>query len=86
MTRRKVDMNNGASSALMLFLSGLGTGIAFALLVAPRNGPATRRLIVRKAKEGEGWLKRKATETNDYVKNTEAELNTQINQGGIELS
>ena len=43
--KRKVNIG----SAVLIFLSGVGTGIALAGLLTPRAGAATRRLIGRKA-------------------------------------
>jgi len=63
----KVAMNGNRSSALPFFLTGLGTGVALTLLLAPRNGAATRNLIGRKVKEGEDWMKDKAGAAEDYV-------------------
>ena len=45
--------------ALPLFLIGLGAGIAVALLIAPAPGTATRRLIGRKTRQGQAWVKEK---------------------------
>lgn len=53
-------MNGNRSSALPLFLTGLGTGISLTFLLAPRSGAATRSLIGRKVKDGEDWMKDKA--------------------------
>ncbi|MEX2260360.1 MAG: YtxH domain-containing protein [Bryobacteraceae bacterium] len=63
----KVEMNGNRSSALRCFLTGLGTGIGLTLLLAPLTGAATRRLIGRKVKDGEGWVKDKAAAAEDYV-------------------
>ena len=59
-------MNNDRSLGLPLFLAGLGAGIGLTLLFAPRNGAATRRLIGRKVKEGEDWMKQKAAAAEDH--------------------
>lgn len=50
-----------------LLLTGLGAGIALTLLLAPLSGADTRKLIGRKVKEGEGWVKDQAIATEDYV-------------------
>jgi len=42
------------------FLIGLGAGMALALLFAPSSGAKTRRLISRKARESEDWVKDQA--------------------------
>ena len=73
-------MNGTRSSALTLFLTGLGTGIAFSLLLAPRSGTATRRLIVRKVEHAEGWVKGKAAATKDYVQAQGAEVHDRIKE------
>lgn len=63
----KSKLNGSGSPALPFFLAGVGAGIAFSLLFAPRSGPATRDLISRKVKDGEGWVKAKAAEAEEYV-------------------
>ncbi|MDX1981597.1 MAG: YtxH domain-containing protein [Bryobacteraceae bacterium] len=60
-------MNGNGSTALPFFLAGVGVGIAFSLLFAPRSGPVTRDLISRKVKDGEGWVKARAAEAEEYV-------------------
>jgi len=67
-------MNDNRISALPLFLSGLGAGIALTLLMASRNGVATRRLIGRQVKGGEEWMKAKAAEAENYVQTRSARL------------
>jgi gas vesicle protein len=64
----KVEMNGNGSSALPIFLTGLGIGIALTLLLAPLSGAATRSLIGRKVKDGEDWVKDKAASAEDYVR------------------
>jgi len=49
-------MNTSGGSALLFFLTGLGAGIALTVLLAPRSGAATRRLIGRRVEEGEDWM------------------------------
>jgi gas vesicle protein len=61
------DSGNDRSSLLMLFLTGVGTGIAVTLLLAPLSGEATRGLITRKVKEGKDWLDTKTGEAEEYV-------------------
>ena len=63
----KSEMNGNGSSALPFFLTGLGTGIALTLLLAPLSGAETRSLIGCTAKEGEDWVKDKAAAAEDYV-------------------
>ena len=73
-------MNGSKSSALTLFLTGLGTGIAFSLLLAPRSGSATRGFIVRKVDDAESWLKDKAAAAKDYVETQGAEVRSRIEE------
>lgn len=62
------DSENGAfTSAVPFFLTGLGTGIALALLLAPQSGVATRGLIGRKCKESSEWVKDAADAAEEYV-------------------
>lgn len=68
------------SSGLPLFLTGLGTGVALALLLAPFSGAATRGLIARKARRGENWVKDKATAVEDYVTTQGAELRDRVKE------
>jgi hypothetical protein len=62
-----VQIKANRSFALPLFLTGLGSGVALALLFAPLNGAATRSLIGRKIEDGEDWVKGKAAAAEDYV-------------------
>jgi gas vesicle protein len=64
----KVEMNSNRGCGLLLFLTGLGVGIALTVLLAPRSGAATRRLIGRKVEEGKDWMKDKAAAAQDYVR------------------
>ncbi len=74
METAKLNDCNCRSSALPFFLSGLGAGVALALLLAPLSGAATRSLISRKVKDGEDWMKDKAAAAEDYVLTRGAEL------------
>ena len=49
------------------FLIGLGTGIVMTMLYAPLSGDATRKLISRRAKEGQDWVQEQAAAAGDYV-------------------
>ena len=73
-------MNCTRTSALALFLTGLGTGVAFSLLLAPRSGSATRRLIARKVEDGEGWVKGKAAATRGYIQTQVAEVGARVKE------
>ena len=66
--------NGTRASAPLSFLAGLGAGIAVAILLAPRSGAATRRLLGRKVEKGEDWVKDKATAAREYVKGCAEEL------------
>jgi gas vesicle protein len=54
-------------STALFFMTGLATGIALAVLLAPRSGAATRRLISRRVEEGEDWVKEKKAVARDYI-------------------
>jgi hypothetical protein len=43
----ETEMAGNRGSALLIFFTGLGAGIAVTVLLAPRAGAATRRLIGR---------------------------------------
>jgi gas vesicle protein len=76
----KVEMNGNRAYALPLFLAGVGMGIAVTVLLAPRSGAATRRLISRKVEEGEDWMKTKAAAAQDYVSSRGAELRDRVKE------
>ena len=62
------DTENGScTSAVPFFLTGLGTGIALALLFAPQSGVVTRGLIGRKCKESSEWVTETAGAAEEYV-------------------
>lgn len=73
-----VETSGRRSSALPLFLTGVGTGIALTLLLAPLSGSATRDLIARKAKKGEDWVKTKASAAEDFVASRSADLRERV--------
>ena len=50
------------------FLLGLGIGVAAGVLWAPRTGEETRQLIADKAGEGADYLKNRAQESTEYVR------------------
>jgi len=56
----------------------MGIGIAATLLLAPQSGTATRRLIGRKVKDGEHWLKGKATAAEEYVATRGADIRDRV--------
>ena len=74
----KAEMSCNRSSALIALLTGLGAGIVLTVLLAPRSGAATRRLIGRKAEEGKGWMKDQAAAAEDYVKGQGEQLRGRV--------
>jgi gas vesicle protein len=60
-------MNTNRSVALPFYLAGLGTGVAVALLFAPRTGTATRKLIGRKVRNSEEWVEDQAGAAKKWV-------------------
>jgi gas vesicle protein len=76
----KVEMNGNRGSALLFFLTGLGAGIALTVLLAPRSGAATRRLIGRRVEEGEDWMKDKAAAAQDCVRGHVEELRGRVKE------
>jgi len=79
----KVETNGGSyhrGSTRLFFLTGLGAGVALAVLLAPRSGAATRRLIRCKVEEGEDWMKDKAAAAQDYVKGHVEELRDRVKE------
>ena len=73
-------MNSNRSDAVLFFLTGLGGGIALTVLLTPRSGPATRRLIGRKVDDGKDWVKDKAGAAQDYVKGQGEELRDRVRE------
>ena len=72
-------MNGKRAYALPFFLAGLGTGIVAVLLV-PRSGTATRRLIGCQVEKGEDWMKANAVAALDYVGTRGAELRDRVKE------
>lgn len=73
------NCNCNKGSLLPMFLAGLGTGVAFALLLAPLSGDAARDLIGRKIKDGGNWVKDQTEEAEDYVRTQSAALRDKVN-------
>jgi gas vesicle protein len=73
-------INGRIGSSLMLFLTGLGAGVALTVLLAPRSGAATRKLIGSKVDEGKGWMKGKAAVAQAYVKGRGEELRGRVEE------
>jgi gas vesicle protein len=78
MEKENVEMNGNGVARLPFFLIGLAAGIAAAILLAPRSGAATRRLIGRTVGEGEDWVKAKAAGATRYVKSHGADLRERV--------
>ena len=76
----KAEMCCHRVSAPLFFLSGLGAGIGLAILLAPRSGAATRRLIGRKVEDGQDWVKGKAAAAQDCVKAQVEELRGRVKE------
>jgi len=70
----KNSENGSCTSAVPFFLTGLGTGIALALLLAPQSGVVTRGLIGRKCKESSDWVKGTTGAAEEYVAAKGAEI------------
>ena len=75
----KVETCCHRGSAPLFFLSGLGAGLGLAVLLAPRSGAATRRLIGCKVEEGQEWVKDKAAAAQDCVKGQVEDLRGRVN-------
>jgi gas vesicle protein len=68
MRNTEKNYTNGAcTSAVPFFLTGLGTGVALAMLFAPQSGYATRGLIGRKYKESSEKVKDTASAAAVYA-------------------
>jgi gas vesicle protein len=74
----KLEMNCNRGSALLYFLTGLGAGIGLTVLLAPRSGAATRRLIGSKVEEGEDWMKDKAAAAQECVRDRVEDLRDRV--------
>ena len=74
----KAEMSGCRASTPLYFLTGLGAGIALTLLLAPRSGASTRRLIRRKVEAGEDWVKNQTAAAHDYVSDRGEELRDRV--------
>ncbi len=61
-------INMEEKSGFGYFLLGLGIGVAAGILWAPRAGEETRQLLADKAGESADYLKTRAQEGTDYVR------------------
>ncbi|MBZ5586292.1 MAG: YtxH domain-containing protein [Acidobacteriia bacterium] len=62
-------MEKGGPSNLVIGLGvGLGTGVFIGMLLAPKAGRETRRLIRHSAAEGEEYLEQRGAELRDALK------------------
>ncbi len=68
------------NSGLGFFIVGLGVGVALGMLLAPRSGEETRRLLREKAEEGKDYLKTRADEGKEYVRRRGVELREQAGE------
>jgi gas vesicle protein len=64
------EQNSGVS----YFIVGLGIGVAVGMLLAPRSGEETRRLLRDKADEGKDFLRTKADESKEFVRRRGTEI------------
>lgn len=69
-----MSQNSNWGGNLVFFLLGAATGAAVALLYAPQEGEATRRVIV----EGAGTVRDKASETTTQVAKNVSEATNQV--------
>jgi len=56
-----------AATGIGCFLVGLGVGGAVALLLAPRSGEQTRKLIAKKAEQGKEYVTSRSRELRDQA-------------------
>lgn len=74
MERNKSCTSEDCISMLPFFMIGVATGVGLALLLAPRSGVETRRLIGRTVRQGEDWVKTKAGAAQDSLRSRGADL------------
>ena len=75
---KKNEMNVDIGSAVLIFLSGVGAGIALAGLLTPRSGASTRRLIGRRVEDTASFMKQKADAAQDYLRRQGEELRDRV--------
>ena len=64
------DQSNG----LGYFIVGIGVGVAVGMLLAPRSGEETRRILREKADEGKDYVRARADEGKEYVRRRSVDL------------
>ena len=62
------------NSGLSYFIVGMGVGVAVGMLLAPRSGEETRRILREKAEEGSEYVRSRADEGKEYVRRRSTEL------------
>jgi gas vesicle protein len=62
------------NSGISYFIVGMGVGVAVGLLMAPRSGEETRRILRTKADESADFLRTKADEGKEFVRRRGTEL------------
>jgi gas vesicle protein len=62
------------NSGISYFIVGMGVGVAVGLLMAPRSGEETRRILRTKADEGADFIRTKADEGKEFVRRRGTEL------------
>jgi gas vesicle protein len=65
---------------LYCFLTGPGSGLAIGILLAPRSGGESRRLIGLKAQQSTDRLKATVDQGQEYIERRGTELRSQANQ------
>lgn len=80
MEQDEIEVNGNGGSTVPFFLIGLATGIAVTVLLVPRSGAATRRLLGRTFREGEAWVKTQAGAAQDYVRSHGTDLRERVKE------
>ena len=71
---------SGYLSEMSCLLTGLGTGLALGVLLAPRSRKENRRLIRHKTQAGKDLLKSTVHQGQDYIKERGTEVLDQANE------
>ena len=80
MKKVKDESDGDGGFAVPLFLAGVATGVGLTMLLAPRSGAATRRLIGRSVQEGDDWVQAKAAAAKGYAKRRGDELQQRVRE------